>query len=228
MKTQIKICGITTRDDAQMAQQYGADFIGIIVAVAGTPRSVTAATAAAIRAGVSVPVVILVEKPAAHILDALAHIRPAGVQLIGDYADEDIRMIKRTAGCAVWKSVHLPPGGGTETTAGEIPTAIERCADAGIDVVVLDTRIKNKKGGTGITCDWQLARTLVARSRLPVFLAGGITPHNIGAALAQVRPCGIDVSSGVEQRPGEKDPEKIALLMQQLRACDARRLTGDA
>jgi len=228
MKTHIKICGITTREDALMAQQYGADFIGIIVDVAGTPRSVTAATAAEIRAGVSVPVVVLVEQPAARILDILACIRPAGVQLIGDYAHEDIRLLKRTAGCAVWKSLHLPAGGGAETAVPATHAAIERYADAGIDVVVFDTRIGNKKGGTGITCDWNLARTLVSRSRLPVFLAGGITPHNIDAALAKVCPYGIDVSSGVEQRPGRKDPDKIALLMRQLRSCDARRLTGEA
>lgn len=221
MKTHVKICGITTREDALIAQQYGADFIGVIVGVAGTPRSVTVAAAAAIRDGLAVPAVVLIEQPGAGLIDALAAIGPAAVQLVGDYAPEDIGRIRRAADCAVWKSVHLPAGGGAQTAATELHAAIRRHADAGIDVVVLDTGVGNKKGGTGIPCDWDLARTLVAGSTLPVFLAGGITPGNAGDALARVCPYGIDVSSGVERLPGRKDPEKIALLMRQLRSCAA-------
>lgn len=83
--------------------------------------------------------------------------------------------------------------------------------------MVLDTLVKKKKGGTGQICDWSTAEKLVSSSPVPVFLAGGITPVNVKKALDQVQPYGIDVSSGVEIKPGRKDPQKIKQLMQNIK-----------
>jgi phosphoribosylanthranilate isomerase len=73
---------------------------------------------------------------------------------------------------------------------------------------LLDAYVPERFGGTGHRCDWQRAAVVAAQYR--VILAGGLNPQNVAEAVRQVRPYGVDVSSGVEARPGKKDPEKVA------------------
>ena len=96
-------------------------------------------------------------------------------------------------------------------------SATEKYHGAGVDVVVLDAMAGKKRGGTGRLCDWGTARKLVDSSPVSVFLAGGITPANVREAVNQVRPSGIDLSSGVEKTPGRKDPGKISELMKNIK-----------
>jgi phosphoribosylanthranilate isomerase len=107
-------------------------------------------------------------------------------------------------------------------SVAQINSQIENYRAAGVDVIVLDTLVKHrgsiKKGGTGQTCDWKMAHQIVASAPLPIFLAGGITPLNVREAVMAVRPQGIDVSSGVELKPGKKDTDKIIQLIQTVRA----------
>ena len=225
MKTRIKICGITNAADARQAVACGADYIGIIVNIAGTPRSVSVASAARLRATCNVPVVVVADMEPEVLCDALAAIRPAGVQLVGRYTDAAVRTIVRCAPCAVWRTVYIAPAG-TEHDLRGLRATIAASGRAGVEALVCDTGIAGKKGGTGVAADWRTARTVVDNSTLPVFLAGGITPDNAGDALEQVRPYGIDVSSGVEQRPGVKDHRKIERLIGIVRDHDARHAGG--
>ena len=76
-------------------------------------------------------------------------------------------------------------------------------------------------GGTGRTIDWDVARAIAATR--PLVLAGGLTPENVGRAVATVAPWGVDVASGVEQAPGVKDPARVRAFVQAVRAADAAR-----
>lgn len=81
------------------------------------------------------------------------------------------------------------------------------------DRYLLDSYDPKTIGGTGQTCDWEKAKTLVKSLETPILLAGGLTPENVAAAIEQVKPWGIDVSSGVEIEPGVKDLEKVKAFM---------------
>ena len=85
-----------------------------------------------------------------------------------------------------------------------------------MSVVLLDAHDAVRRGGTGQTIDWMRAGEVAARR--PVILAGGLTPANVGAAIATVRPVGVDVSSGVETAPGLKDIHKLAAFVAAVRA----------
>ena len=77
-----------------------------------------------------------------------------------------------------------------------------------VSALLLDAYVQNKFGGTGRCCDWEQAAIIAAQHR--VILAGGLNPENVAEAVRQVQPYGVDVSSGVEQKPGQKEPEKVA------------------
>ena len=80
---------------------------------------------------------------------------------------------------------------------------------------LLDVQDRERRGGTGRTVDWEQAARIAARRR--VVLAGGLTPENVGDAIAKVRPFGVDVSSGVETRPGVKDQQRLQALFDAIR-----------
>mgnify|MGYP001828914447 CR=1 FL=1 len=212
MTVKIKICGITCRTDAQEAVRLGADYIGIIVNIAGSLRSVTIDQAVEISAGIPSPVVLM-EGPVTAIHNALQQINPFAVQLIGSYAAEDIRVLKKETNAEIWTSVHVPTNGAGSD--GDCARHIDAIHKANIDAIVLDTMVPGLKGGTGKTCDWDAAANIVKDSALPVFLAGGLTPDNVARSITQVQPFGVDVSSGVETSPGKKDQQKILEFIQQ-------------
>jgi phosphoribosylanthranilate isomerase len=222
MGVAIKICGITNSEDAHSAAQAGADFIGVIVEIEGSPRSVSIETAQHIVSSVSTPSVLLLEKQHADVIKIANDLTPYAVQLIGNIEFTAIEQLKAHIPCKIWKTLQIPQREGDEMSVAQINSQIENYRAAGVDVIVLDTLVKHrgsiKKGGTGQTCDWKMAHQIVASAPLPVFLAGGITPLNVREAVMAVRPQGIDVSSGVELKPGKKDSDKIIQLIQTVRA----------
>ena len=217
MGIQVKICGITRVEDALAAGEAGADFIGVIVEIGGSPRSVSPATAERIIAASRVPVVVLLEKSPAEIEKIADSLQPYAVQLIGAAAPGMVEKLAARISARIWKTVQVPQRGTEDAPLAELRTVIEQYHSAGVAVVVLDTLVnlpdKQYKGGTGRVCDWETAQRLVAQSLLPLFLAGGITPSNAREAITSVHPAGIDLSSGVETSPGRKDPQKILDLM---------------
>ncbi|MCX8043911.1 MAG: phosphoribosylanthranilate isomerase [Desulfobacterota bacterium] len=221
MKTYIKICGITTIDDARIVEDAGADYIGIIVDIAGSPRSVTVKQAARLRAACLLPVIILADMPPEPLRAAISAISPDGVQLIGFYTEHALRDIRRTTPCSLWHTLPIPPMG-VAADITELHETLVTYSRTGVDVVVCDTSISGKKGGTGITANWDVVKNLVGTRTLPIFLAGGITPDNVVEAMHRVRPCGIDVSSGVEQAPGVKDVRKTKRLIAAVRNYEAQ------
>ena len=191
----LKLCGITRVEDMAAAAGAGADYAGMVL-VPGTPRFVPRGRIAELMAASPCKKVFVVrDMPLDELNVLIAEFRPDVVQLHGretpDYA-------KSLAGAEVWKAFNL----NSEAVLAEAEAF--PCA-----LVVADSG-----GGTGRPCRWDLAEKL-ARKR-PILLAGGITPENVREAVAQVRPAGIDVSSGVESAPGIKDSQLIQTLVERI------------
>ena len=198
----VKICGITRVEDARLALECGAWAIGFIFHP-GSPRYVTVERAAAILrelpAG-TLAVGVFVDAPLAQVNSAVRAAGLRGVQLHGAEGPEFAAAVE--AG-EVIKGLRVGPG--FDAAAVD---AFPQCR------ILLDTFQEGVPGGTGKVCDWKTARK--AQERRPIILAGGLGPANVVEAVTQVKPEGIDVSSGVEARPGIKDPEKIRRLFQAL------------
>ena len=206
--TRVKVCGITRPEDARAAAAAGASAIGMIF-WPGSPRAVTASTAREIVAGlpVGVPAIgVFVNQPEEEINAAIQEAGLFGVQLHGDEPLEIIPRIRRP----VIRAMTIEQASAMD----EVPAGV---------TVLLDAADPRRRGGTGITIDWTAAAAL-ARKR-PIVLAGGLTPENVGEAIAIVKPYAVDVSSGVESAPGIKDHARIAAFLDAVRRADQQ---GDA
>ena len=211
MSVQVKICGNRTPEDVELAASAGADFAGVILNVPGSPRSVTLEQAARVRAACRIPLVaVFLDPPAEDIRAACDVLAPFAVQLHGGESASVVRELKRTLGCQVWKVVHPRPGPQRPEDARLLNQRIAAHADAGADVILLDTAVSpDLRGGTGVASDWEGAGRLIERATVPVFLAGGLRPDNVAAAIAAAQPAGVDVASGVETSPGVKSPDAV-------------------
>jgi phosphoribosylanthranilate isomerase len=199
--TAVKICGITQREDAQAAAAAGASFIGLVL-WAGSPRHVTLDRVRAIVDELPkavLPVGVFVNPTAAEI-DAAAR---AGIQLAQVHGDATAWIGGVTSGVTIVRAVHLAEHDG----------GIEPAWPAG--KILLDAHDPVRHGGTGRTIDWSRAR-LIAQER-QVFLAGGLTPFNVAQAVREVKPFAVDVSSGVESKPGIKDHAKVRAFINAVR-----------
>ena len=206
----LKICGLTNIVDLRCAQEAGADYLGVVVE-APSPRAVTvevAAKLAALAPGQMVAVVASGDLP--FLRRVLREVKPRALQLHGPHLELVAQLARQ---CPVWVAVSLPPAGQSPTAAAECALQmICKAQLAGAEMIVLDTAVRGQSGGTGQVSDWEAAAWIVARSPLPVLLAGGISPENAAAALAQVKPAGVDASSRLEAAPGTKDAAKVAQL----------------
>ena len=206
-QTRIKICGITTADDARAAVDHGADAIGLVF-YARSPRSVTVQQAQQIVAAVPPFITVVarfVDEPADDISRILSSVPVDLVQFHGDETPAFCQQFGRP-----WiKALRVRPGVELEALCKDYQ------AGRGI---LLDSWQDGVPGGTGKSFDWDLAaRTLP----LPVVLAGGLNEDNVGEAMARLRPAAVDVSGGVERAPGVKDSGKIERFVAAVRAADA-------
>lgn len=204
--TRIKICGLTRLEDVMFCADAGADFLGMVF-VPSTPRYVEPERAADLVRGLRErperPQLVGVFRDAS--VEYIAQI--AGlvgldlVQLHGSESDEDIQAI----GLPVIKTFRV---GDTVPDTTSVPSA---------GWLLFDTFDDRRAGGTGRRFDWSLL-AMYERAK-PFFLAGGLGPGNVAAAISMVRPDAIDVSSGVEagDQPGVKDHEKVRGLFERVR-----------
>ena len=217
----VKICGITSVHDAQLAADAGADYVGVLVDVAVSERTRSATQASEIANTSSIPpVILLYNRTTSDIQEIVSQVQPFAVQLLGQEPPEQVEELKRTVACQFWKSVYLPAGRPENVDVPAVRTEMNAYRDAGADFLLFDSvdmsLEKPRYGGTGKTCDWNVAAELIAESPLPVFFAGGIRPENVKAAIETIRPHGIDLCSGVEASKGIKDPQKLVQLMEQI------------
>ncbi len=144
---------------------------------------------------------VFVDSPLSEIGRAIKRANLDVVQLHGHEPPEVCNVIP----VRVWKAVHLGRGD------------VEQADLYHVDAFLLDSYTAESPGGTGLVADWDRAREFVKTTRTPVLLAGGLTPENVREAIRKVKPWGVDVSSGVELRPGRKDVEKVRMFIQQCR-----------
>ncbi len=215
--TRVKICGLTEVEQALAAAEAGADFIGVVFAP--SPRQVTPDVAVKIRAALkkskarteAVGVFVNVH---AGTVNRVAKMCGLGrVQLSGDEPWEYCRAIERPIIKAIRVTRNHPP----EQTVRNIDYGMKILRGREI-IILLDTSVPERYGGTGKTFDWELARP-IARE-FPVVIAGGLTAENVTQALNTVNPWGVDVSSGVETA-GVKDVKKIKKFIEAVRQADA-------
>ncbi|MCB1854750.1 MAG: phosphoribosylanthranilate isomerase [Pseudomonadales bacterium] len=206
-QTRIKICGITSAADARSAVELGADAIGLVF-YPPSPRAVTPERALSIIEAVPpfvTTVALFVDESAAQIGRVLEAVPVDMLQFHGAESATFCAQFKRP-----WiKAVRMRPG--TELAA----LCREYRAGRGI---LLDSWQEGVPGGTGTVFDWNLAANPLP---LPLVLAGGLNEHNVGAAVARLRPAAVDVSGGVERAPGDKDREKIRRFIAAVRSADA-------
>ncbi len=206
----LKICGVTNRKDARLIGRAGADFCGILVDVAFSERSLTLERAKTVAGESKIPVIILMCDPTTEaVCEVDQAIHPYAVQLLCRESPEFITNLKRHISCQIWKTIHLP------AVIGQAP--LEAYIDAGANALLIDSIETGEGferfGGTGKVADWKVAAKMIQKTSIPIFLAGGIGPHNVERALFEVRPFGIDLCSGVETVKGRKDPEKLSALI---------------
>lgn len=196
-EARIKICGLTRREDAQLAAGLGAWALGCVF-YSRSPRAVTPAQAAEILAGFAgLRVGVFVNADYDQLCRSAEAAGLSHLQLHGDEPPE-LAVRLQAAGWQVIKALRLRTSADTVQVA-DWPAPI-----------LLDAAAAGQWGGSGQLADWQLAAQIAARQ--PVILAGGLGPENLSAALATVRPWAVDLSSGVEAAPGIKDPARLRAL----------------
>ncbi len=222
--TLVKICGVSTPENALAAAAAGADLLGLVFYRqshrAVSPTAALTIVRALRAAGHTLPVAGLFVNEAPNWINVIAdEVGLDLVQLSGTESAADLTAITRPT----LRSVRVAAGADADTLAAPLADADARLAgrDGGplghTLLPLLDAHVPGEYGGTGARADWAVAAALA--SRRPVFLAGGLTPENVGAAIRAVRPFGVDVSSGVETDK-LKDPAKVRAFIAAVRAAD--------
>jgi len=211
-RTRIKVCGITNVDDAIAAINLGVDAIGFIFAES-SPRYISPEDAKEIAADLPpfIHIVgVFVDKDPVEIAEIIDYCGLTHVQLHGTEDAEYCAKLAQSANpCKLIKAIRV----GSSTKAEDFEAYQET-----VKGFLLDTYVDGQEGGTGKTFDWSLIDTLALR--LPIILAGGLTPENVGEAIRKVRPFAVDVNSGVEREPGRKDVDRLQELVKQVISSD--------
>jgi phosphoribosylanthranilate isomerase len=141
------------------------------------------------------------------------NVRPRVLQLHGDESLEDIRQVLEGldgTGIRVIKALRIDVDTGEALFEKADPLeAGVVLAGSGIAALIVDSKTSSRPAGTGVTLDWDISARMVENVDLPLVLAGGLTAENVAHAVEKVKPYAVDVISGVEREPGDKDPEKM-------------------
>ncbi|GAB4278517.1 MAG: phosphoribosylanthranilate isomerase [Deferrisomatales bacterium] len=204
--TRIKVCGITRREDALRAAEWGADAVGFVFA----PRSRRRADPAAVARIVEelppfvTPVGVFQDQP---VEEVRAVARDCGLAWVQLHGGEDAAYLERL-GLRAIKAVGLARRSDVDTL-GRYP---------GLGCFLLDAAVGGASGGTGKTFDWSWA--VEAKRYGRILLAGGLGPDNVEEAIRRVRPWGVDGASATESAPGVKDPDRLRRFIGAVRRTD--------
>lgn len=226
----IKLCANTTLADAQLAADACADALGFIFAP--SPRRVDAAQVAAIVAKLPPDITQIGVFQTLDFEEIAATVRATGlhgVQLHGNSAAPDLALIDRLRAAFGEKqflvqTLHWPVDQDPAETEQNLRTALRALREhGGVDAVLLDAKTATASGGTGKAFDWKRAQQVLGAEtgKLRIILAGGLKPENVEQAIRTLKPWGVDVTSGVERKPGQKDPARVAAFVTAARSAFA-------
>ena len=225
----VKICGLMSEADVQMAVSAGADSLGFVTEYpVPVPWNISRARSAELAASAP-PFVTTTAVVGGRVDDMVAiarAVRPHFLQLHGDETLDEIRAVCKAladTGTKVLKALRI----NVETGDALFPVKdpVEACAfleRSGIAGLVLDSKTSSRPAGTGVPLDWSSLGRVAKRISLPLILAGGLTPGNVKKAIDRVRPYAVDVISGVERATGVKDPRLMRDFVNAVKASTDR------
>ncbi len=205
----MKICGITRPEDLAVAVTAGADAVGFLMGVPSSPRNLTFEKAEKLLRRVPIfvdSVVVTAPQNIEGLVEICERLKPTAIQIHGKKHLEASEIRERIRDARLIKTIYVNPAAlnGTIIKDSKI-----------FDAVLLDSFTRGQYGGTGRVHDWKLSRKIrEAVEPTPVILAGGLKPENVKEAILTVHPYAVDVASGVELRPGIKDPEKVRAFVE--------------
>jgi phosphoribosylanthranilate isomerase len=210
----VKICGITRREDLDAVAAAGADAVGFVVGVAASQRNISPTDAEKLIRQVP-PFVktVLVTVPSSleDLVEACEALNPDAVQIHGENL-QNVGVVRE-------KLPNKLLIGAVKATAKD---AIDNAAEVAktFDAVLLDSFVQGKHGGTGVIHDWNVSQHIKQLIHpKPLILAGGLNPENVAEAVRTVEPYAVDVSSGVERKPGIKDYQKMVEFVKNAKGC---------
>lgn len=210
----VKICGLKTETALEAALVGGADYVGLVF-FPPSPRNISPAAAKALAAkarGCARIVALMVDPDDALIEAVVAAADPDLLQLHGEEPPERVAEVRRRWGKPVMKAIKVETAGDAETALGYRGAA---------DLILFDARApldSTRPGGNGAPFDWRAL--LGVQDQVSYMLSGGLTPDNVAEAIRMTGARMVDVSSGVESRPGEKDPELIRRFLRAAKAAN--------
>ena len=223
MRTRVKICCIATREEAAMAIDAGADLIGLVGPMPSGPGPIDLETAAAIASAAPpgiAPVLLTSAADLDRLETELRLVRPAVLQLVDAVEPMVLEALRRhEAGTRLLQVLHVRDGAVVEAARALAPLVDGFLLDSGRPEAAVE-----ELGGTGRVHDWAVSRQVVDAVDRPVFLAGGPNPENISRAIAEVRPFGVDLCTGVRNE-GRLDPALLQAFMQNVEQADLERAT---
>lgn len=208
---EVKICGLTRREDAEVAAGAGADYLGVVL-VPGTPRAVSVSQGREITRGLGGRVVGVMVNPSLEEAVAGAEgLKASVVQLHGDETPGFIQSLGEVGGWKIWKALRVrDPGALARQMSAFAPL---------VDGILLDSWHPRHRGGTGEPFSWDDVAAI--RSEFPrgtaLIAAGGLNPENVREAIRHLKPSVVDVSSGVEASPGIKSRDKVVAFIRAAR-----------
>ncbi|MGP8337558.1 MAG: phosphoribosylanthranilate isomerase [Methanosarcinaceae archaeon] len=223
--TRVKICGMKSAHDIELAVSCGADAVGFITEVSvETPRKIDIGTATGLISGVPFfvdTVLVIMPEDAGHALEMIGTAKPDVVQVHNDLSSNELEIIRNNTVTGIVKTISVPIS--TKIPADIVDTITRQVNDLAdrdlVDGILLDSGAAGKVGGTGVIHDWSVSRAVVEAVDVPVILAGGLKPNNVRNAVEEVLPYAVDTASGIETY-GTKDEKKICRFIKEARCVE--------
>lgn len=216
MPVRVQIAGVSSLEEALECERAGADALGFTVRLpTGVHDGLTEAKARGIIAALPpfiATVAITYVDNAREATDLCRYLGVSAVQLHGEFPTRELPLLRAALPhLKIIRAVHV---------TGPEAVAKARSLDRHVDAIVLDTYDPGtgRSGATGKTHDWSVSRQIVVRARVPVVLAGGLTPDNVAEAIRTVRPWAVDVHTGVEDADGKRNFDKIRAFIKRAKS----------